>query len=547
MYTGRVLQVTDYPLKVTVRCIFFNIRCYKIDLYKTKQAESEKLLRVGKTKKFKDMPSSIPYDPSLVLGNLVSQDRLDNLTKISEFQSVPDAAEDTLNSYIAMKRSIDMTVQELINMQIDATDLIKESQTVGESVQESAIAYAKAKLDAEKSIRPLKGKIQGVHDDIESPIDYNRTGIKKMPLSADSLKMNVQYFAVDQNEEGSNTHAATIKSFVSGEVDFFGDSFKSQATASVQSQVNSQTSKHDIAGTLVISISCTHKDAMLLAPFILDVDKAIRVWNRVFPDDADKIKTDSISNVSKIAKEADTAKEKSLTLLSGSTYGSSFIGMVHILNSTSTKSSEAMYSLASSMQGQFEVGGWFASAKGGFGVDSSFSNDVKNLLSTQNISSHCTLVAMGSIPSIKSNQVQLGVKGFADDDGAKSMAALQKIQNATATDQESVSQAASAARTGSQMIALQTAKVESALSALAKIDDGNNKMLDINSMMDAMDDYIQKCIAGNIGIPINYYLKPITKSQLAQMWMAKYYPNKYLSISGDDSGNKEDTTNGNNE
>lgn len=489
------------------------------------------------------MPSSIPYDPSLVLGNLVSQDRLDNLTKISELQAAPDAAEETLNSFIAMKRSIDMTVQELVDMQIDATDLIKESQIVGKNVKDAAIAYAKAKLEAEKKIRPLKAKIQGVHDNIESPINYNRTGIKtNFPLSADSLKMNVQYFAVDENKQGSNTHASTIKSFVSGEMGYAGNSFSAEASAAVQSQVHSQTSKHDIAGTLVISISCTHKNAVLLAPFILDVDKAIRVWNRVFPDNKDKIKTDSISNISKIAKEADTAKEKSLTLISGATYGSSFIGMIHVLNTSSTKSSEAMYSIANKVQAQFEVGGWFANAKGGFGVDSSFSNDVKNLLSTQNISSHCTLVAMGSIPTIKSNQVKLGVKGFADDDGAKSMASLLKIQNVTHTDQNSVSQAASAARTGSQMIALQTAKVESALSALADIDDGNNKMLDINSMIDAMDDYIQKCLKGNIGIPINYYLKPITKSQLAQMWMAKYYPNKYLSISGDDSGKEVKAT-----
>jgi hypothetical protein len=488
------------------------------------------------------MPSSIPYDPSLVLGNIVSPERLENLIKISELQGPADAAEDTLNSFISMKRSIDMTVQELIDMQIDTTDLIKESEEVGKNVKDAAIAYAKAKLESEKNIRPLKAKIQSVHDSIESPIDYNKTQIKKMPLSADSLKLNVQYFAVDENDENSNTHAATIKSFVSGELDYFGESFKSQASAAVQSQVNSQTSRHDIAGTLVISIACTHKDAVLLAPFILDVDKAIRAWNRVFPDDGDKIKTDSISNVSQIAKEAATDKEKSLTLLSGSTYGSSFIGMVHVLNKTSTKSSETMLSIASSMQGQFEVGGWFASAKGGFGVDSSFSNDVKNLLSTQNISSHCTLVAMGSIPSIKSNEVQLGVKGFADDDGAKSMAALQKIQNATAADQNSVGAAATAARTGSQMIELKTSEVQGALSALAKIDDGRNQMLDINSMMDAMADYIEKCLSGNIGVPINYYLKPITKSQLAQMWMAKYYPGKYLSISGDDSKNTNDTS-----
>ena len=164
---------------------------------------------------------------------------------------------------------------------------------------------------------------------------------------------------------------------------------------------------------------------------------------------------------------------------------------------TKTTSSEEMYSVASKLQGQFKVSEWFADASGGFGVEQSFSNDAKNLLSAQNITSHCSLVTMGSIPSIKSNEVRMGVKGFSDDDGAKSMAALMKLQNATASAQDSVDASASAARTGAQMIALQNSKISATLSGLADIDSQQNKMLDTNSVMDALDDYVQKCLAGN--------------------------------------------------
>lgn len=53
-------------------------------------------------------------------------------------------------------------------------------------------------------------------------------------------------------------------------------------------------------------------------------------------------------------------------------------------------------------------------------------------------------------------------------------------------------------------------------------------------LMKEFEDYVQKCIAAgdNFGVPINYYLKTITKSQIAQLWVAKYYP-QYL---GADSG-----------
>ena len=48
--------------------------------------------------------------------------------------------------------------------------------------------------------------------------------------------------------------------------------------------------------------------------------------------------------------------------------------------------------------------------------------------------------------------------------------------------------------------------------------------------MTALDDYIEKSINVELGMPINYYLKPITKSQLAQMWVDKYFPNKFLKV-----------------
>ncbi|MCY1384657.1 hypothetical protein D9M69_729430 [compost metagenome] len=60
-------------------------------------------------------------------------------------------------------------------------------------------------------------------------------------------------------------------------------------------------------------------------------------------------------------------------------------------------------------------------------------------------------------------------------------------------------------------------------------------MLDVNSLMTAFDNYVAAARKGGIGVPINYYLKPITRTQLAQMWMNKYYPDRLLAIQGDDT------------
>lgn len=480
------------------------------------------------------MPSTIPYDPSLVLGNIVTKEKLDIVTSISGLQSPADLAEDTLNSFIALKRSLDMTVQELIEMNIDASELIAESRDTGKQITDAAVAYAKAKLAAEKGIQPLKAKIRTVNDNIESPIDYNKTQIKTMPLSADSLKMNCQYFAFDSNQQNSDSHAATVASFVSESVNAAGFGYSgsqaSQAKSSVQQQMTSQHQRHDISGTLVVTITCTHKDAVLLAPFIIDPDKAVRVFNALYPDHM--IKTNDVASIMEIMKKQDTKEEKSFNILSGQTCGSCFIGMVHTLNTTETSSSEKLYSVAESLQSQFKVANWFASASGEFGVSSSFSNDAKNLLSVQNVTSHCTLTVMGSIPSIKSSTVMMSVKAF--DMNADPMAAVVNVQNATASEMDSIDSAGNEARTGAQMQSMKAAQVKSALSSLSDIDNQNNKIIDTNSMMDAMEDYINKCLSGNIGLPINYYIKPITQSQIAQMWLAKYYPSKMTQIGGGD-------------
>ena len=51
---------------------------------------------------------------------------------------------------------------------------------------------------------------------------------------------------------------------------------------------------------------------------------------------------------------------------------------------------------------------------------------------------------------------------------------------------------------------MKSSEVKAALSALGTIDDGKNKVLDSNSMMTALDNYLEWVQAGQAGVPINY-------------------------------------------
>lgn len=490
------------------------------------------------------MPTTIPYDPSLALGNIVNQEKLDNIEAIAQIQAPVNAAQDQLNSLMSMKHSLDMTIINMSQMGISAPELAAEDAKVVQDIQQAGINYAKTKLAAEQKIQPLKAKISMVNSSDESPIDYLRSQLKSMPLSADSMVMNCQYFSFDSETESSQSQAQKISNYSShsfSEGFFVSTDYKDTNRNTTQSQVHSQYEAHDIQGTLVISINCTHQNARVFAPYVLNIDKAIRVWNNMFPKD--RLNTMDPQSIMAALENQGKGPQNEIKLLSGATYGSSFVGMVHVMNDKSTTTMQQMNSVAQTMQTQMTGGCWFSSANGGWGSDNSFSDSAKSLLSNHNVSSHCTLSVMGAIPSMKANSVKMGIDKFTDFSGEASMEKLANLQNATATDQNSLEANANAARTGAQLSNLSTAAIKPTLSALSDNDTRQNKILDTNSMVDSMEDYINKCATGKIGIPINYYLKPITKTELAEAYIRKYFPSKFdIGMStADDSTDKTST------
>lgn len=487
------------------------------------------------------MPSTIPYDPSLVLGSIVKQERIDKVIEISEAQAGATAARESLNSLLATKRSLDMTRTEILQLGIQG-EVLKELDTqLGELDKEigtAAAKYCEEKISAESKIKDLRKGMSNLHDEYESPVDYVKTQIKTMPLAADSMNMDVQYFAKDENNQDSESFANTIASFVSKTTSWLGRTVSAGVAGSAHQQAHHQASTHSITGTLVLSVSCTHKNAAIMAPLVLNVDKGVQVWNRFFPDD--KLKPTDGKSMLELANQDDPSlgpdgKERRFSIISGMTFGSSFVGMVHVLNTTDTTVNERMTSFAASLQAQMDMGAWFEKASGGFGVNATFANSVKNLLSTQNVSSHVTLICSGVIPSMVAGEVKLGVETFAKFDPESSMQAIATIQNATTAEQGTVTQSAEAARTGNQMVSMKSAEIKSALTALAEIADGANKVLDVNSMMTALDDYLKKAAEGNSGVPINFYVKDITKSMLAQVWVAKYFPERSMQVEWDNA------------
>jgi hypothetical protein len=171
----------------------------------------------------------------------------------------------------------------------------------------------------------------------------------------------------------------------------------------------------------------------------------------------------------------------------------------------------------------------YANLSGGLGVNDSMANGIKSLRRSQHINGHPTMIGMGGIPSVVAREVHIGVTSSP----TLIRSQLATIQNATVAEKDSVEQAADAARTGSQTIFMKNAEIKAASSALAEIDDGKNRAIDINYIMTALDNYLKRAAEGTSGVPLNYYRKDISKSMLAKMWaaLANTYPFPMTTLS----------------
>ena len=464
------------------------------------------------------------YHPSLALGMLVDTKLFDLIQEVNAAQGRVDAAQDQLNASLELKRSLAMTVTELTAMNIDVSELEKSLKQADTKISSSAQSYIQTRIKEEENIHKTKTQIAEIQSpaSIESPIDFERSKIVPFPIGADSLKLDAQYFSFDQNVAADPAGAiASVENFVQEAANELGTKVAGTVAGKVGKQLGQQFQKHSIAGTLVITATCTHKNASLFAPLQLDVDLAIAAWNQQNPGAA--IDASDAEELQKLEGQRTSAGVSPLRLLTGVSQGSSFVGMVHLLNTDNlSQSSSNMAVMAEQLQQRFTVGGWIEDASGGIGVDNSFVDEVRQILSHQQVSSHITLTTMGVIPSIKSKEVELGVKGFTSFDRAGKQVAT--VDNLSKSSKKTVNQGANSARTGAKVAAMQGATIGSLLKSLGTIDKQANKMLDINSLMIAFEDYLQEIKNGKGGIPIYYYFKELNQAQIVQLAIDKYYP-----------------------
>mmetsp|Transcript_9232 Transcript_9232/g.10537 ORF Transcript_9232/g.10537 Transcript_9232/m.10537 type:complete len:504 (-) Transcript_9232:144-1655(-) len=484
--------------------------------------------------------TSIPYDRTLVMGNLVSLQKIKNLMDVAECEKPQLLAEERMQALMLSNYKMKTISLEMENMNVPAEDLEMlngELRRLKSSVSKAAISLARETIACQNRMFDVLDQ-QGqkrIGFGVESPMDYSLSKVSQFPLASDTMNFDVQYFSVESRKDSVSAHTSTVTSHIHAKV---GAGIKVDAgmAMDVRNTMMSQSSQHSLEGTIVITADCNHRQADIIAPLILDPKKSVESWNMSFP--LDRLHTDPVSmygaalppNDSELEKFAeDFFGQNAMYLLSGCTRGSSFVGFVHILKREGTNSSETASIVAGEMKVAIERNMALASMSGSFGLGGSVGQSLKNLISTSKIENHCSLVTRGVLPNIAATEMETVIRTLKPNP-QEIMEQLSAINNASGMAVESDSskgfqEMGSAARTGQQFQQLNSDFAQKTIGTIKEINTKDNKVIDANSLMNALTDYINKAQAGACGVPIAFFVKRVTKREVAASYINKYYPN----------------------
>jgi hypothetical protein len=466
------------------------------------------------------MATIIPIEhPSLALGSVVARNVLKPLADIVSNQSRIEGAQQKLSSYLLMKRSLAMMVNELLDMGIDTSDVKPRLEEVDQAIKRAATEYMTTRLGAEEAIQAAREALSSVSSPelIESPIDYSASQLRSIPLSSDSIKLDAQYFScIDESEQDM---AANIERYVRESVGGL-ESRTGDLAKEAGAQVARQLKNNSMTGTLVITASCSHRNVALFDPLVIDPDKAVAAWNHAFPSSV--LSSDDRAQMQSAAAQEAQSKQESMSLVTGVTYGSSFVGMVHFLN-TSGVSTGVDEETARRVRERLQIGGWLEHASGGFGVDQESLNEVRKILSMQSVSAHVSVIVSGALPSIASNEVKLTINKIAQPDPSKGLELPVIAGDDTGGDTDSIDSDAARSKKVNQAVKLQSARTDSLIRALNEADRGANRVLDVNSLMGAFENYLAAIHEEGAGVPTGFHLRAIGKREIARLWLKRNF------------------------
>ncbi|WP_436516345.1 hypothetical protein [Ekhidna sp. To15] len=397
-----------------------------------------------------------------------------------------------------MRRSLNLTISELMDMEIDVKSIRDELSNLDESLLDAAKEYMKTSLDVEKLKQQSAEKFAQLipAEALSSPVDFTLSSIIENPLSSNSMTMDAQYFRFEQ--ESADDMLAKVEQFIRSSTEEIGDNSATLASKASQ-QISQQAKNHNIVGTLIISATCSHRMVTMLDPLVLNHDKAVNIWNQTFPKDT----------ISEDAAKNEDSSKSSLNVISGMVKASSFIGMVHILDVDSQKIGPIDQD---EIDKSLRIDSWLQGLSGGIGVGEDSLDEVRKYITKQQITAHVSIITSGVLPNIASNEMAHGITQLANPPADS----INNILSIDADQKQTLDSGSESNIHKKQFLAVQQARLQTCIQSLDSADRKSNKVMDINSLMTAFDNFLSQIRdeKNPCGIPSKLMVTSISKKDL---------------------------------
>lgn len=459
------------------------------------------------------MSFSLPYDhPALVLGHIVPPALLSLLDKIRSIQGRTDAAQERMHSLMSMRRSLTMTLSEMMSMGIDVTALEERIEELNQSIAQAASDYIGKRLANDMAIQAERDRILDIDlsNVSESPLDFSKIEVKRHPLGSDNLQIDIQYFKHQGTEAPEGAVRARVEQMVrentAGPPQQVSDLSKKAGALVAQQQES-----HDLVGTLVITANAMHRSVAMLEPVRLDVTKSIDAWNASFGSPALRLNPDDPMSMVKLASQTrGDAVDKSLTLLTGAVYGSSFVGMIHLVRSKMSPSGLSNVDIAAIME-RVRLSAAVKAESGGIGAESSVLEDVRQMINDQGFTAHVSIIVHGALTAPGAKHVENLV------DKAMQVPSRMPFAGPFPMAGAALANAARSAQTAAQA---EAGKVSGLATTLSTVDKSSAAGIDLGTLFTAFDNYLAAVTkADAVGAPIGFYVKRINAAQIAREWL----------------------------
>lgn len=459
------------------------------------------------------MSFSLPYDhPALVLGHIVPPTLLSLLDKIRSIQSRTDAALERMHSLMSMRRSLTMTLSEMMSMGIDVTALEERIEELNQAIAQAASDYIGKRLANDAAIQAERDRILDIDlsDLSESPLDFSQVAVQRYPLASDSLQIDIQYFKHHGTEAPEGAVRARVEQMVR-ENTAGQPKQASELSKKAGALVAQQQDSHDLVGTLVITANAMHRNVAMLEPVKLDLRKAIDAWNASFGSAALRLNPADPPSMLKLASQTrGDAVDKSLTLLTGVAYGSSFVGMIHLVRNKMSPSGLSDADI-SAMVERLRVGTVINGESGGIGTEKTVLDEVRQMISDQGFTAHVSVIVNGALTTPTSKNMDKVVEKTINVRPHSPMGGVFPMSR---------DMFPQAARAEKMHASREAEKVSGLVSTLGAMDKASDSGIDLGTLFTAFDNYLTGITQENsVGAPVGFYVKRINAAQIALEWL----------------------------